>query len=98
MVLGVGLRPCSGALVVLVFALSQGIFYQGIAAVFLMRGSARRSPSRYWRRLPSAPRDLRRVISARDGVVAQRVVWWAELDRRRYRASCSAPRCCWPLI
>ncbi|MBK8085603.1 MAG: DUF1007 family protein [Devosia sp.] len=35
-VLGVGMRPCSGALVVLVFALSQGILAAGIAAVFLM--------------------------------------------------------------
>lgn len=36
MVLGVGLRPCSGALIVLVFALSQGMFLIGVAAVFLM--------------------------------------------------------------
>ena len=35
-VLAVGLRPCSGALLVLVFALSQGIFLAGVAAVFLM--------------------------------------------------------------
>ncbi len=36
LVLAVGLRPCSGALVVLVFALSQGVLMAGIAAVFLM--------------------------------------------------------------
>lgn len=36
LVLAVGLRPCSGALVVLVFALSQGVLIAGIAAVFLM--------------------------------------------------------------
>jgi len=36
MVVGVGLRPCSGALIVLVFALSQGMFAVGVAAVFLM--------------------------------------------------------------
>ena len=35
-VFGVGLRPCSGALIVLVFALSQAMFAVGIAAVFLM--------------------------------------------------------------
>lgn len=35
-VLSVGVRPCSGALVVLVFALAQGIFWAGIASTFLM--------------------------------------------------------------
>ena len=32
----VGIRPCTGALVVLVFALAQGIFWAGIASTFLM--------------------------------------------------------------
>ncbi len=32
----VGLRPCTGALIVLVFALSQGIYWAGIAATFAM--------------------------------------------------------------
>jgi nickel/cobalt exporter len=35
-VLAVGLRPCSGALVVLAFALSQGVVLAGIGAVLLM--------------------------------------------------------------
>jgi ABC-type nickel/cobalt efflux system permease component RcnA len=35
-VLSVGIRPCSGALVVLVFALAQGVFWAGIASTFLM--------------------------------------------------------------
>lgn len=35
-IFAVGLRPCSGAILVLVFALSQGIFWAGIAATFLM--------------------------------------------------------------
>lgn len=35
-ILAVGIRPCSGALIVLVFALSQGIFAAGIAATFVM--------------------------------------------------------------
>ncbi|SCZ39186.1 High-affinity nickel-transport protein [Afifella marina DSM 2698] len=35
-VVSVGLRPCSGALIVLVFALSQKIFWAGVAATFLM--------------------------------------------------------------
>ncbi|MBU1173892.1 MAG: hypothetical protein KKH72_00705, partial [Alphaproteobacteria bacterium] len=36
MVLAVGLRPCSGALIVLVFALSQDVLMAGIGAVLLM--------------------------------------------------------------
>lgn len=32
----VGIRPCSGAILVLVFALAQGLFWAGIAATFLM--------------------------------------------------------------
>ncbi|HWT30348.1 MAG TPA: DUF1007 family protein, partial [Propylenella sp.] len=35
-VVSVGMRPCTGALVVLVFALAQGIFWAGIASTFLM--------------------------------------------------------------
>ena len=32
----VGIRPCSGAILVLVFALAQGLFWAGVAATFLM--------------------------------------------------------------
>src|SRR5207302_11228230 len=32
----VGWRPCSGAILVLVFALAQGLFWAGIAATFVM--------------------------------------------------------------
>ncbi|WP_020186691.1 nickel/cobalt transporter [Methylopila sp. 73B] len=35
-VLAIGLRPCTGALVVLVFALAQGILWAGVAATFAM--------------------------------------------------------------
>ncbi len=35
-IFAVGLRPCSGAILVLVFALAQGIFWAGIAATFVM--------------------------------------------------------------
>jgi len=35
-VLAVGIRPCSGAILVLVFALAQGMFWAGIAATFVM--------------------------------------------------------------
>jgi nickel/cobalt transporter (NicO) family protein len=35
-VLAVGIRPCSGALLVLIFALSQGLFWAGIISAFAM--------------------------------------------------------------
>jgi nickel/cobalt exporter len=35
-IVAVGLRPCSGAILVLVFALAQGIFWAGVAAALLM--------------------------------------------------------------
>jgi nickel/cobalt exporter len=35
-IVAVGLRPCSGAIIVLVFALAQGLFWAGIAATFVM--------------------------------------------------------------
>ncbi|MHC6155290.1 nickel/cobalt transporter [Bradyrhizobium elkanii] len=35
-ILTVGIRPCSGAILVLVFALAQGLFWAGIAATFVM--------------------------------------------------------------
>ena len=35
-ILAVGIRPCSGAIIVLVFALSQGLFMVGVAATFVM--------------------------------------------------------------
>jgi len=34
--LAIGIRPCTGALVVLVFALAQGMLWAGIAATFVM--------------------------------------------------------------
>jgi nickel/cobalt transporter (NicO) family protein len=35
-IVAVGIRPCSGAILVLVFALAQGLFWAGIAATFVM--------------------------------------------------------------
>jgi nickel/cobalt exporter len=35
-VVAVGLRPCSGAIIVLVFALAQGLLWAGIASTFVM--------------------------------------------------------------
>ena len=35
-IVAVGLRPCSGAIIVLVFALAQGLFWLGVASTFVM--------------------------------------------------------------
>jgi nickel/cobalt transporter (NicO) family protein len=35
-VIAVGARPCSGAIIVLVFALAQGLFWAGVVATFVM--------------------------------------------------------------
>jgi nickel/cobalt exporter len=35
-IFAVGMRPCSGAILLLVFALAQGLFWAGIAATFVM--------------------------------------------------------------
>jgi nickel/cobalt exporter len=35
-VFSVGIRPCSGAILVLIFALTQGLFWAGVAATFAM--------------------------------------------------------------
>ena len=35
-VLAAGVRPCSGAIIILVFALAQGLFWAGVASTFVM--------------------------------------------------------------
>jgi nickel/cobalt exporter len=35
-IIAVGLRPCSGAIILLVFALSQGLFWAGVVSTFVM--------------------------------------------------------------
>jgi hypothetical protein len=35
-ILAVGIRPCSGAIIILVFALAQGLFAAGVAATLVM--------------------------------------------------------------
>ncbi len=35
-IVAVGVRPCSGAIIVLVFALAQGLFWAGVASTFVM--------------------------------------------------------------
>lgn len=77
-VLGVGLRPCSGALVVLVFALSQGLLAAGIVAVFLMGLGTAITVAILASLAVGAKGLARRMLGTRGGL-ASSVIWWAEL-------------------
>lgn len=77
-VLSVGLRPCSGALVVLVFALSQGLLLAGIAAVFLM-GAGTAITVAALATLAVTAKGMAARIGGVDNPVTARIVWWLEL-------------------
>ena len=77
-VLAVGLRPCSGALVVLVFALSQGVLAAGIASVLLM-GLGTAITVATLATLAVTAKGLAGRIGGADSALAGTVVWWAEL-------------------
>ena len=77
-VLAVGLRPCSGALVVLVFALSQGLLAAGIVSVLLMSlGTAITVAA--LASLAVLAKGLAGRIGGADSALAGHIVWWAEL-------------------
>lgn len=77
-VLAVGLRPCSGALVVLVFALSQGLLPAGIAAVFLM-GVGTAITVAVLATIAVTAKGLAARIGGADNPTTAAVVWWLEL-------------------
>ena len=77
-VLAVGLRPCSGALVVLVFALSQGVLAAGIAAVFLM-GAGTAITVAALATIAVTAKGLARRVGGADNPVTAAVLWWLEL-------------------
>jgi nickel/cobalt transporter (NicO) family protein len=77
-VLAVGLRPCSGALVVLVFALSQSLLPAGIAAVLLM-GLGTGITVAVLASLAVSLKGLTYRLSGGGGAVAEAIVWWLEL-------------------
>ncbi len=77
-VLGVGLRPCSGALVVLVFALSQGLLAAGIVAVFLMGLGTAITVGVLASVAVGAKGLARKLLGRREGL-ASGLIWWAEL-------------------
>lgn len=77
-VLSVGIRPCSGALIVLVFALSQGVLPAGIAAVFLMGLGTAITVSVLAGLAVGAKGFATRYLGA-GGKLGSQLVWWAEL-------------------
>ncbi|HVW93047.1 MAG TPA: DUF1007 family protein [Devosia sp.] len=77
-VLAIGLRPCSGALVVLVFALSQGVLWAGILAVFLM-GLGTAITVAALATLAVTAKGLARRLSRGGEGWGSRLVWWGEL-------------------
>jgi ABC-type nickel/cobalt efflux system permease component RcnA/ABC-type uncharacterized transport system substrate-binding protein len=77
-VIGVGLRPCSGALIVLVFALSQGLLAAGIAAVLLM-GLGTGITVAVLATIAATGKGLAQRIGGRQSRIAAAIVWWLEL-------------------
>jgi ABC-type nickel/cobalt efflux system permease component RcnA len=77
-VLAVGLRPCSGALVVLVFALSQGVLWAGVAAVFLMGLGTFVTVAALATIAVTAKSVAQKILGRRAGA-GTALVWWAEL-------------------
>jgi ABC-type nickel/cobalt efflux system permease component RcnA len=77
-VLGVGLRPCSGALIVLAFALSQGVLMAGIGAVLLM-GLGTAITTGALASLATGAKGLARALAGADNPVTATILWWAEL-------------------
>jgi ABC-type nickel/cobalt efflux system permease component RcnA/ABC-type uncharacterized transport system substrate-binding protein len=77
-VLSVGIRPCSGALIVLAFALSQGLLLAGIVAVLLM-GLGTAITTGALAAIAVAFKGLARGLAGADNKVTGALVWWAEL-------------------
>jgi len=78
-VLAVGLRPCSGALVVLVFALSQGVLAAGIAAVFLMGLGTSITVGVLATLAVGAKNAAHKIGSVTNAEIAADISWWLEL-------------------
>jgi nickel/cobalt transporter (NicO) family protein len=66
-IFAVGLRPCSGAILVLVFALAQGLFWAGIAATFVMGVGTAITVAAIAVMAVSAKDVARRLSGAREG-------------------------------
>lgn len=77
-VLAVGLRPCSGALIVLAFALSQGLLAAGIVAVLLM-GLGTAITTGTLAALAVGAKGVARKLAGADNPLTATILWWVEL-------------------
>jgi ABC-type nickel/cobalt efflux system permease component RcnA len=77
-VLAVGMRPCSGALIVLAFALSQGLLAAGIVAVLLM-GLGTAITTGTLAALAVGAKGIARRLAGADNPVTAAILWWVEL-------------------
>ena len=91
-IVAVGLRPCSGAILVLVFALAQGIFWAGVAATFVMGLGTAITVAVIATLTVTATAFAARLAATRTGYgsLALRGIEVAAADRG---AACSASRC-----
>ncbi|MBC8050039.1 MAG: DUF1007 family protein, partial [Chitinophagales bacterium] len=71
-ILAIGLRPCSGAILVLVFALSQGLLWAGVASTFAMAVGTAITVSTL-AVLAVGSRDLAVRLTGGGGVTARRI-------------------------
>ena len=84
-VFSVGIRPCTGAILVLIFALTQGMFWAGVAATFAMAlGTAITVAALATLALGS--RELALKLGGRTGAFAN-----ARVDALRHRGLCAHP-------
>ena len=77
-VLAVGMRPCSGALIGLAFSLSQGLLSAGILAVLLM-GAGTAITTGALAAMAVGFKALARRFAGTDNAVTGALVWWTEL-------------------
>ena len=77
-VAAVGIRPCSGALIVLAFALSQGLLIAGMAAVLLM-GVGTAITTGALAALAVGFKGAAKGLAGSDNKFTATVLWWAEL-------------------
>lgn len=66
-IFAIGLRPCSGAILVLVFALAQGLFWAGVAATFVMGLGTAITVAGFALIAIGARKIAMRIAGARDG-------------------------------
>ena len=76
-IVAVGLRPCSGALIVLTFAFLNGLYWAGIASTFAMALGTAITVSAIATLAVTAKNTALRLAGS--GVAAGRVTWAIEL-------------------